>query len=130
MRQHEDPESFHVALDPADPARIIGFVNAGATRHPELPFAAELYAIYLLASFHGHGAGAALFGCAARDQLAAGRRTLMLWVLRDNPSIRFYEHLGGRIVSSKRESIGGASLEELALGWDEPTLRAVGNRAP
>lgn len=113
-----------------DAGRIVGFVNAGKTRSPELPFAGELYAIYLLKAFQGQGIGAGLFARSAQDLIAAGQRTAMLWVLADNPTVNFYRHMGGRPASEKTETIGGAPLLELALGYDEAALTTIGNRAP
>lgn len=42
----------------------------------------------------------------------------MLWVLADNPSRGFYEHMGGKELCSKTIQIGGADLLEVAYGWD------------
>jgi len=122
--------SFHVAVDPARQGGIVGFVNAGATRSPELAFSGELYAIYLLKAFQGQGLGAALFAASARDLLASGHRSMLLWVLTENPTVRFYEHLGGKRVATKLETIGGKELEEVAMGYDEQALTTIGNRAP
>jgi hypothetical protein len=43
----------------------------------------------------------------------------VVWVLAENPARRFYEALGGKIVFEKRIEIGGASLVEVAYGWEE-----------
>jgi GNAT superfamily N-acetyltransferase len=120
-------DCLHIALDGE---RIVGFVNAGRSRSPELPYSAEIFAIYLLQAYQGRGSGAALFGLAARDQLAQGRDTLMLWVLADNPTVGFYRHLGGVAVAEKTEDIGGKPLKELALGWSPAALSSAGSRAP
>jgi hypothetical protein len=37
--------------------------------------------------------------------------------LEQNPATTFYKHLGAVEVAQKRIEIGGASLQELALGW-------------
>ena len=47
-----------------------------------------------------------------------GYSSMMLWVLRDNPSVTFYKLQGGQTFGQKTISIGGYSLEELAIGWD------------
>jgi hypothetical protein len=42
---------------------------------------------------------------------------MLLWVLEKNPASSFYKHLGAVEVAQKQIEIGGASLQELALGW-------------
>ena len=53
------------------------------------------------------------------DQLKRdGFAKAMLWVLAANPTCRFYEHVGGKVIQEKVESIAGKSLKELGYGWD------------
>ncbi len=104
----------HVAV--AD-GEVVGFADGGPTRSPELAFGAEVYAIYLMRAQQGHGLGRALFDAVRRDQREAGRKGLMLWVLEQNRTLGFYQRLGGVTVGRKTIEIGGAALEELALGW-------------
>jgi hypothetical protein len=42
---------------------------------------------------------------------------MIVWVLRDNPYRRFYEAVGGEVVSERMISIGEAELPEVAYGW-------------
>jgi hypothetical protein len=49
--------------------------------------------------------------------------SMMLWVLRDNPSFEFYKLQGGRVIGQKDITIGGESLVELAVGWDNKMLK-------
>jgi hypothetical protein len=44
-------------------------------------------------------------------------RTLLLWVLAENPSRTFYERPGGRPVSEQTVTIGGVTLIGVAYGW-------------
>jgi len=54
---------------------------------------------------------------------------MLVWVLAENPACSFYAALGGQQVYEKTETIGGASLVEVAYGWRD--LRAlVEGRAP
>jgi hypothetical protein len=52
---------------------------------------------------------------------------MYVWVLRENPSRGFYEHLGGTTLNACEIEIGGKSLEELSYGW--PDLGAAVNAA-
>ena len=97
--------------------QVVGFVDGGPSRSPELPFDGELNAIYLLAAHQGQRIGRDLFAAVVDALRQAGYRSLLLWVLRDNPTVGFYRHLGGVPVGEKTESIGGKPLVELAMGW-------------
>jgi hypothetical protein len=46
---------------------------------------------------------------------------MLVWVLEQNPAVRFYEKAGAQRLMSKQIEIGGVHLPELALGW--PDLR-------
>lgn len=107
-----------VAVDDAD-GRVFGFASGGPQRDRELPYSGELYAIYLLAGDQGRGAGRGLVGAMMGALRAAGHANMQVWVLAENPSRHFYEHLGGKRLCTKRIEIGGATLEEIAYGWDQ-----------
>lgn len=72
--------------------RIVGFVRRGpAVEHQGHPPSRDeqLYALYALASFYGHGVGQALL-----DEALSGRPA-QLWVAKDNARARrFYEKNG------------------------------------
>lgn len=97
--------------------RIVGFALSGATLTPDLGFAGELYALYVLRDQQRRGFGRLLFDASRSGLAAGGFPTMMLWVLADNPAAHFYKHLGGRFLASRIEEFGGARLEELAYGW-------------
>ena len=68
---------------------VIGFAGTGGGDHAERPRPLELGAIYVLAEYHGTGAGQALLDAAIGDEPA------FLFVARGNPrAIRFYERNG------------------------------------
>jgi hypothetical protein len=52
-----------------------------------------------------------------RRLVAAGRRSAILWVLRENPSRFFYERLGAHQVNRKPIAVGGTAIEAIAYGW-------------
>jgi len=119
-RQHlEQPggELTFLALDPA--GVVIGFASCGPLREPAPGFDGELYGLYLLAAWHGCGIGRGLFTHAAHNLIQRGFRSMLLWVLRDNQTRAFYEHLGGEPVGEKTIEIGGTSLIDVAYGWPE-----------
>ncbi len=98
---------------------VVGFASGGENRTPELGFTGELYAIYLLKRYQGHGDGKRLFQAVTTELSRDGHVSMMLWVLEDNRTVDFYKRLGGVPSGSKVEEIGGKSLNELALGWSK-----------
>jgi len=102
---------------------VVGFAAAGPAREPAGGYAGELYAIYLLAAYQGRGHGRALFAAAIRALAAQGMTSMMLWVLRDNPTRGFYGHLGGVEFAEQAIAIGGRDYQEVAYGW--PALPAT-----
>ncbi len=84
---------------------------------------AELSTLYLLKSAQGRGTGRALLRALAAELAARGNRSLLLWVLANNPARAFYEHLGGAVVGERQEKVSGAVLNEVAYGWSD--LRAL-----
>jgi L-amino acid N-acyltransferase YncA len=88
--------------------RVFGFAWGGPRREGSERFAGELCAIYVLAGRDHAGAGSALEGAVADDLLARGMRSMLVWVLAQNPSRGFYEALGGRLIEERE--IGGATL--------------------
>lgn len=99
---------------------IVGFANGGPVRSGGYTeYDGELYAIYLLEECQGQGAGRELVRQVAIALKKAGYRSLLVRVLRNNPSCHFYEALGGIRIGEERIEIGGALYEEWVYGWPE-----------
>lgn len=101
----------------ADP--VAGYAYAGPARDHDPAFAGEVYAIYLAPGRRRAGGGRALMAAAAARLAAAGMRSMVVWVLRENHAARgFYEHLGGEYVRARPLSWTGAEASvEVAYGW-------------
>jgi GNAT superfamily N-acetyltransferase len=99
------------------PGDIVGFASGGPERSGDPVYTGEIYAIYLLQRWQGRGLGRRLIVRLVRRLRARGLTSLLIWVLADNPSCRFYEALGGRLVRDKLETTGGVQLFEVAYGW-------------
>lgn len=103
------PDNILVAKDED---RVIGFAGYGAYRDETLPDTGEVYAIYVLAAYHGQGIGYRLM-TAAMEQLSAYKR-IALWVLRGNErAIRFYERVGFSFDGTVLPVVLGTPNEEL-----------------
>jgi GNAT superfamily N-acetyltransferase len=101
--------------------KIVGFASGGPIREPLDAYDAELYTIYLLQEVQGRGIGKALLSAVAEALVGKDHTSMMVWVLEQNPAVRFYEKKGAEYLTSKQIEIGGISLTEVALGW--PDLR-------
>ncbi|MGE5191574.1 MAG: N-acetyltransferase family protein [Deltaproteobacteria bacterium] len=108
-------EVVYVAADPAD--GVVGFASGGPERSGELGFSGELWCIYLLERAQRAGVGRRLVSAVAGRLAELGHASMMVWVLADNPSRRFYEALGGTFVTERVIVLGGKSLVEVAYGW-------------
>lgn len=103
--------------------KIAGFIGGGPLREPIQAYDAELYAIYLLQPSQRHSIGGALLGKLAAALSGKGFKSMIAWVLENNPSREFYAKTGAQLVTSKEIEIGGAALIEVAYGW--PDLGAI-----
>jgi GNAT superfamily N-acetyltransferase len=95
--------------------------------HPVDGFDGELGAIYLLASHQKRGAGAALVRRIAAVLSTRSFRSMVVWVLKANPSRGFYERMGGVLVAEQGIEIGGVTLPEVAYGWTD--VRSLASNA-
>lgn len=98
--------------------RIVGFVSGGPLRDGDPSYESELHAIYLLKEAQGRGIGRRLTKTFVERLVATGSDSMLLWVFAENYSARrFYEAMGGQVVSSQPMEIGGILLEEVSYGW-------------
>jgi L-amino acid N-acyltransferase YncA len=107
--------------------RVEGLVSVGPLREPVPGYTGETWAIYVRPDAQRRGLGRALMREGARALVAAGHRSMLLWVLADNARGRaFHDRLGGRVVAEKTFEIAGATLPEVACGWDDlPALASI-----
>jgi GNAT superfamily N-acetyltransferase len=106
-----------VATD--ETGRVIGFGSAGRARHASLPFAGEVFTLYVEADRRGLGAGGWLLGALFAALARAGRPSAVIWVLAGNPARHFYRAQGGRLVAEWTEELWGAKVPQAAYGWPD-----------
>ena len=111
----------------ATDGRIIGFSSGGPERSNDADYRAELYAIYLFESHQRHGVGRRLVAPLCEWFLSRDWHSMLLWVLEDNPSRRFYEALGGVQIKQETITIGGTELIEIAYGWSDISSLTTGS---
>lgn len=108
----QTPQSIHLMVCVND--EIIGFCDAGPTRHPVGEVVGEVYALYVLELYKKQGIGSALW-CHATDHLFdQDLIPFMVWVLEKNmPARAFYEKQGGRMIKTEENDIGGRLYAEV-----------------
>lgn len=99
--------------------QVIGFSAGGPERTGDPLFTGEIYALYLLKEYQQQGIGRMLVEASVISLVASGMQAMLIWVLRDNPSRKFYEAMGGKYVREQAIEISGQSLAEVAYGWDD-----------
>lgn len=117
-----DPEMMAFVAEQAA-GRLVGLSICGPYRDEgyELAgkFSAELYNLYVLADARTAGIGRGLVRAAARELLARGCRSMMLWTLEGYASNTFYPRLNGQIVGRRQAMIGSTEVHDLAFGWED-----------
>lgn len=97
---------------------IAGYVSFGRNRTHSLPFAGEVFELYVAPSHQGLGFGRLLFEAARRKLALHGHQSTLVWALAENENaIGFYRALGGVVVGQARESFGSRTLERIAFGF-------------
>ncbi len=101
---------------------VFGFISGGPIREPVDAYDAEMHTIYLLRDRQGNGTGRLLVQALVRDLRTAGFRSMVVWVLAQNPAVHFYKRLGAMEISARNVNIGGVLLDDLVLGWPDLSL--------
>jgi ribosomal protein S18 acetylase RimI-like enzyme len=99
---------------------IVGIVMGGPERSQDPYYQAEIYCLYVLPEAQNRGLGRRLIAASARrlvQQLQA--KTLLVWVLAENPYRQFYEALGGKQARQKSVPVGTQQLLDVGYGWDD-----------
>lgn len=111
-----EPRDVRVAVDMA--GEVLGFGSCGPNRG-EHGYSGEVFTLYVAPDWQNRGIGRRLLIALFGRLVASGRRSAIIWVLRDNPGRFFYARLGGREVSRKALPVGGAAVEAAGYGWPD-----------
>jgi L-amino acid N-acyltransferase YncA len=96
---------------------ITGCASGGSERSGDPIYRGELYTVYLLEQYQRKGTGRQLISWVAERLLQEGIASMLVWVLAENPSCRFYKTLGAKLLREENITIGGAEVVEVAYGW-------------
>jgi GNAT superfamily N-acetyltransferase len=106
-------------------SEIVGIAICGPGQEKDPVYEGEIYILYVLPVYQSQGIGKALVSeCIRHLRHRHGFKTMLVWVMAENPHRKFYESLGGKPVREKQQEIGGRAIVETGYGWDdiEPLL--------
>lgn len=92
----------------------------------DFQFDSELVSLYLKPKEIGKGIGKTLLKVTAQELISKGKSNMIVWCLSENKNaIGFYEHLGGKKVTSKRVIIGNKKYLEYGYYFDLKDLMNI-----
>ncbi|WP_141524473.1 GNAT family N-acetyltransferase [Bacillus cereus group sp. BfR-BA-01352] len=112
--QQEDNHQFRFVAEKLD-GTIIGFIDGGAERTGTYNCDGELYAIYLLQEYQGMKIGQKLLQALLSECINNDMRSLLVWVVTNNPSKNFYEKFNPEKIDTK--FLERLQVEETAYCW-------------
>ncbi|MCT2535532.1 GNAT family N-acetyltransferase [Aquibacillus koreensis] len=98
--------------------QIVGFISGGKERTKRFGYDGEIYAIYLLDAFQRKGLGAMMLEAFAKEMNELEYKSLLVWVLTQNPSSKFYIDHGAKQIEEEETTIGKGTYQETAFGWE------------
>jgi ribosomal protein S18 acetylase RimI-like enzyme len=104
-----------IAEQPGDGA--IGFISGGRERQNDCIYEGEIYSLYILKRFQRQAIGSSLVLALADAFNRQGIYSMLVWVLKQNPSRKFYEKINGVYLRSGQLPLGGNLLDGVAYGW-------------
>jgi ribosomal protein S18 acetylase RimI-like enzyme len=127
-----ESRDVRVAVD--DDGEIVGFGSCGRNRD-SAERTGEVFTLYVSPDWQNQGIGRALLLALFERLVALGCASVIIWVLRDNPSRYFYRRLGGREIRQKAFVVGGKRIEAAGYAWGDlprylETARADGRPEP
>jgi uncharacterized protein (DUF952 family)/GNAT superfamily N-acetyltransferase len=97
---------------------IVAFCSIEPGRDDNYKNHGEISAIYSLNEYKGKGVGSALFKRGQSYLKSKGYSKSYLWVLKDNPTVEFYNRMGGKLLSEEKFIDIGKPLIEVAYEWN------------
>ncbi|WP_253907683.1 GNAT family N-acetyltransferase [Bacillus sp. WMMC1349] len=117
LRDSQHQDIVYVAEE--TDGKMIGFASGGPNRDHLSKYKGEVSALYLLLQYQRKGIGSRLMKAIVEELVKKNIKSLMVWVLAGNPSINFYEKLGGRQSTTKQIQIGEDDFKAIAIGWTD-----------
>lgn len=99
--------------------KIVGFASYGKERTGRFSADGELYAIYILKKYQREKLGLKLLQAGVNELLERDYTSMLVWVLEENKSRKFYESLLPVKAGEEIDKIAGKDFVELAYIWED-----------
>ncbi|MBD7962915.1 GNAT family N-acetyltransferase [Fictibacillus norfolkensis] len=116
-----DQKSHIVLVLEDENQQLCGFISGGSIRSQH-QYESEVYAFYLLKEVQQKGHGTKLLKMFSEKLITLGKKSMIVWVLKDNPSKQAYISLGGKKIDEEQVMIGKQQLLEECFAWDDIAL--------
>ena len=93
----------------------VGLFDISPAREQVEDCLSEVQGLYLSKASHGKGIGRAIITYVQEVLRAREEHAFYLWCLQSNPTVHFYEHMGGQIVTSREVDFSGVNLTEVCF---------------
>lgn len=117
LSQIPQQSTVFVAVNPDN--EVVGFASFGKERTGNFLADGELYAIYILKKYQRGKLGLKLLQEGVGQLLEQGYTSMLVWVLEENNSRKFYESLQPIKAGMEVDKIAGKDHVELAYMWDD-----------
>lgn len=98
---------------------MTAFIMAGKSRPENPEYAGEIYNLHVAPAYQGQSIGRRLISMVSQVFRQRNWSSMMVWTLAENPSRRFYEKLGGLIITSSVDEYRGFRAPVIAYGWKD-----------
>ncbi len=120
LTQTAETSPVFVAVNPG--GEIVGFASFGKERTGKFEADGELYAIYILEKYQRERTGTKLLQAGLEELSMQKYDSMLVWVLEDNESRKFYESLQPVKAGEEVVEIAGQEYTELAYVWNNLKL--------
>lgn len=110
------PEN-HVWVIENDGGTVVGFADTSMREKLGSQHTYNLTSLYILPSYQGRGWGKALVREIFEFYKEKQAELIYVGVLKDNPAVKFYEHLGAEKVKKMSINFSGQLIDELIYRW-------------
>lgn len=121
----EKNEKYFTYVAESNSGIIVGFALGGLEQFDreskgfkEAIYKGELMAIYILKEYQRKGIGRKLVLKIIKHLVENSINSMVVWILKNNPSFEFYKALGAKYIGERFIEIGGIKYIECAYGWD------------
>jgi L-amino acid N-acyltransferase YncA len=115
----ESADSSPVFVAVNSEGEIVGFASFGKERTGKFEADGELYAIYILKEYQRGKLGLRMLQAGLEEIQKLKYQSMLVWVLADNESRKFYESLNPQKAGEEVVEIAGREYLEFAYAWKE-----------